>query len=240
VHTETVAGATLLAAPGLPTTIFNRVIGLGTFEPTTEAAIDATVARYRTLGVRQFWISVSPAAAPAQLGPWLSERGFQPPPRRSWVQMRWGDAAAPVIDTTFAVRVVQADEATALGQVIAAAFEMPPPMTTWLAALVGRAGWQGFAAFDGNAMAGGAFVFSRPPLGWLGMGAIARSHRGRNGQLALMAARIAHAQAQGCVSIHTETGEPVGDEPNPSLANMVRCGFECVCSRANLAFTAPA
>jgi hypothetical protein len=54
-----------------------------------------------------------------------------------------------------------------------------------------------------------------------------------------MAARIAHAQAQGCTSIHTETGDPVGNEPNPSLANMVRCGFERICSRANLAFTSP-
>ena len=240
VHTETLAGATLLAAPGLPTMMFNRVIGLGTFEPATEAAIDAIVARYRALGIKQYWISVSPAAAPAQLEPWLSARGFQPPSRRSWVQMRWGQARPPVVGTTLSVRPARPDEATALGQVIAAAFEMPPPMTSWLAALVGRTDWQGFAALDGDAMAGGAFVFSRRPLGWLGMGAIARTHRGRNGQLALMAARIAHAQTDGCTSIHTETGEPVGDEPNPSLANMVRCGFERVCSRANLAFTAPA
>jgi len=37
---EREAGATLLIAPGLPTPMFNRVIGFGTFEPATERSLD--------------------------------------------------------------------------------------------------------------------------------------------------------------------------------------------------------
>ena len=67
--------------------------------------------------------------------------------------------------------------------------------------------------------------------------AVAESHRRRGGQGALMARRIADALAAGCRHITTETGEPVGDEPNPSLDNMFRCGFVTVASRLN--FEAP-
>jgi hypothetical protein len=232
-RTEQLASATLLLAPGLPTPMFNRVIGLGTFEPATASVIDAIVERYRRAQVAQFWVSVSLAAAPSNLAQWLEMRGFAPPQRRSWVQMRWGESPAPDVATSLDIRAAQADDAAALAVVIATAFEMPPPLAAWLACLVGQTHWQGFAAIDSGTIVGGAFVHMRPPLGWLGMGAMSSSHRGRDGQLALMSARIAHAQRQGCTSVHTETGEPLGNEPNPSLANMVRCGFERVGSRTN-------
>lgn len=48
-----------------------------------------------------------------------------------------------------------------------------------------------------------------------------------------MALRIRAAIAAGCTQITTETGEPVADEPNPSLVNMRYCGFKQVCSRLN-------
>ena len=45
--------------------------------------------------------------------------------------------------------------------------------------------------------------------------------------------RAARAIEAGCTAIVTGTGEPVGDEPNPSLANMLRCGFARGGSRLN-------
>jgi len=235
---ESIAGATLLLAPGLSTPMFNRVIGLGTFEAATDAALDAIIERFRAAGVRQFWISVSPAAEPAGVGDRLHGRGFSRPARKSWVQMRWPTGVhAPAIPSTLQVDVVRPGEALEIGEVIATAFEMPPPMAPWLANLVGRDGWQGFAARADGRIVGGAFVYALPPLGWLGMGSILPGHRGANGQLALMSSRIRHAMREGCSSIHTETGEPVADERNPSLENMARCGFQHVASRANYAWS---
>ena len=75
-RTERVGDATLLLAPGVPTPMFNRVIGLGTFVPTTEALLDDVASRYRAEGVANFWVSVSEAAEPPALRGWLDSRGF--------------------------------------------------------------------------------------------------------------------------------------------------------------------
>jgi hypothetical protein len=230
---ESVAGATLLFAPGLPTPMFNRVIGLGTFEPAREDVLDQIIAGYEAAGVRNYWVSVSPAAGPASIPEWLHARGFALARRPAWAQMRWPEAAAPTIATTLSIGDAPPQHAPDLASAVAAAFEMPPPIIGWLAALVGRPGWRASAARRDDRIVGGGFLFTRRPLAWLGLGSILPAFRGHNGQLALFAARIARAQAEGCSAIHTETGEPVGDEPNPSLTNMVRCGFVKVASRAN-------
>lgn len=232
---DSVAGAKLLIAPGLPTPLFNRVIGLGTFEPADAAALDAISQTYQRAGVGKFWISVSPVAKPVSLASQLRGLGFQPANRPLWAQMRWGDAPPPAIATTLTINRAQPHEADELARAVATAFDMPPPIVGWLAALVEREGWGAFAARSGGRIVGGGFVYTRPPLAWLGMGSILPDFRGDNGQLALFAARITHAQAKRCASIHTETGEPVGGEPNPSLTNMIRFGFEKVASRPNFA-----
>jgi hypothetical protein len=74
--------------------------------------------------------------------------------------------------------------------------------------------------------------------GWLGAGAVRAESRGRHAHRALMALRVREAIAAGCARIFTETGEPVSDEPNPSLANMQWSGFRRVASRLN--YAAPA
>jgi hypothetical protein len=53
-----------------------------------------------------------------------------------------------------------------------------------------------------------------------------------------MLARIGLAIEEGARHLVTETGEQIGDEPNPSLRNMLACGFAKICSREN--FAAPA
>lgn len=227
------AGSKLLLAPGLPTPIFNRVIGFGTFETADEAALDAITRVYAEAGVGKFWISVSPAARPASLGDLLQGLGYQPAVRPFWAQMRWGDEPPPAIASMLQVEAARPEEAEDLARVVAKAFEMPPPIVPWLSALAQRDGWTAFAAKSGGRIVGGGFVYVLPPLAWIGMGSILPDFRGDNGQLALFSARIAAAQADGCTSMHTETGEPAGGEPNPSLNNMIRFGFEKVASRRN-------
>jgi GNAT superfamily N-acetyltransferase len=118
---------------------------------------------------------------------------------------------------------------------IVAAFEMPPFMAEWLAALHGQPHWRIYAVTDGTQVVGGGCLYVSGELAWLGMGGVLASHRRRGGQGALMARRIADAIEAGALHIVTETGEPIADEPNPSLANMKRCGFVTVASRLNFA-----
>ena len=66
------------------------------------------------------------------------------------------------------------------------------------------------------------------------LGAGGRQRGAAGGQRALLWRRIDDALAAGCTAVGTETGEPIHDEPNPSLVNMQRCGLRLVCSRENL------
>jgi hypothetical protein len=117
--------------------------------------------------------------------------------------------------------------------VLVAAYEMPAIFQPLFEALVGRPRWHAIAGFDGNQIACGGFLYRGRDFAWLGVGGTLAGFRGRGGQGAVMEMRIRLAQEHGIRDIVTETGEPIGDERNPSLGNMRRFGFEHVCSRLN-------
>lgn len=242
-----VAGATLLLARGLPTAMFNRVIGLGTskhraadeatIEADIDADIDAVISAFREAGGQPWWLHVSPFVQPQDLSQRLLARGFQAPARRSWAKVMRDTSPPPHIATDLQIELATeatlADTAGAITQ----AFGMPPFMPAWISALHQRPGWTVYTVKDSATVVGGGCMFISGGIAWLGMGSVIESHRRRGGQGALMARRIADAIAAGCRHIATETGEPMADEPNPSLANMFRCGFVTVASRLN--FEAP-
>lgn len=233
-----VGGATLLLAPRLPVTLFNRAIALGVRRPATEEDVEALRAAYAAAGVRDYWVHLG-AARPAALRGWLTARGFTTAPRPTWAKVVRSPAAPPQIETALAVREVGAPEGAALGQVLAAAHGMPPLMAPWIAALAGRPRWRAYLAFAGDEPVAGGLLFQEGRDGWLGLGGTLPAHRRRGGQGAILARRIRDAGAARCDLVTTETGEPVAGEPNPSLANMYRCGFRRVCARENLAAPPP-
>lgn len=227
-------GATGLMAPAIPSAMFNRVVGLGLQVPAGDPQVQSWIDRYRAAGCTVWWMHWNPGARPAGFEERLRSLGFVQPPRRSWAKvMRVAEALAPH-ETPLAIGPAAASEAAATGDAIARAFEMPPFMAGWLAALHGRPGWTVYAARDGGHIVGGACLFVAGETAWLGMGSMLPSHRRRGGQLALMRQRITDAAAAGCRWVVTETGEPIGDESNPSLSNMKRTGFATVASRLNL------
>ena len=235
---ERFAGATALLAPGLPSPMFNRVIGLGLESEAGDAEIEALIERYRRAGSANWWLHWNPFSAPEDMPARLGRLGFTLPARRSWAKVLRGTEPAPQITADLKITAAtdhQADEAM---REVVTAFEMPPFMAGWLRSLHGRPGWRVYAVTDGEQTVGGGCLFTSGDIAWLGMGSVRASHRRRGGQRALMSRRITDAIEGGARYIVTETGEPVGDEPNPSLGNMLRCGFVTVASRLN--FAAPA
>ena len=232
---ETVAGATLLLAPRIPASFFNRAIGLGVFEPATEGALDEILERGAAARPRDFWLHLNPVAKPAQLADWLAARGLATPPRRTWAKFLRGPEPYAARPTALRVRTAQARDAGAIAEVVCAAFGMPAFLASWFAALVGRPGWTFVVAeTDGRIAATGA-VFIEGSSAWLGVGATLADYRNRGAQSALLAARIALAADACCTVIATETGESIAGEVNPSLNNIRRAGFVQVCSRLNYA-----
>ena len=234
-QSETIDGATLLIAPQLPVSYFNRAIGLGVARAATECSLAAIVERFESAGVAEYWIHLSPAASPPALADWLEVRGFAPPPRRTWAKFLRG--VEPYVPRTseLAVREAEPSDSKAIAQVVCAAFGMPTMLAPWFEALVGRPRWRFVVAESAGAVAAVGAVFVEGEQAWLGIGATLEQHRKRGAQSALLGARIALAAQAGCSVLSTETGEAVTGEPNPSLANNRRAGFEQVCSRMNLA-----
>ena len=200
-----------------------------------EPDLDAAIAAFRTAGYPGYWIHYSPIAAPTELPRWLEARGFTIPPRRSWAKMLRGNEAPPEVDVRFEVREARRGEESALAQVVCSAFGIPPSFVPWIAALSHRPSWRAFAALNNKQVIGAGYLYADGSSAWLGVGGVLPEARGHNAHRALMSIRIREAIAAGCTRIATETGEPVGDEPNPSLANMRYCGFRQVCSRINYA-----
>ena len=232
---ETIAGTTLLLAPRVPVSYFNRAIGLGVFEPATEASLDAIIERFKAADAADYWLHLNPIAKPAQLADWLTERGFAPPPRRTWAKFLRALEPYAARPSALPVRQAEPRDAAAIAQTVCVAFGMPPALAPWFAALVGRPGWRFVVAeADGKIAATGA-AFIDGTNAWLGVGATRAEQRNRGAQSALLAARIALAADLGCTLLATETGESVAGEVNPSLNNIRRAGFVQVCSRMNYA-----
>ena len=194
---ERVGGAVAFVASRLPTTMFNRVIGLGLDRPATAADLDALRRVYRDAGVGTWWLHWSPFALPGDGPAWLTAQGFTVPARVSWAKMLRATSEPPRVATDLVIAPAAASQAAAVGTAIAQAFEMPPFMGEWIAALHGRPGWRIYAITEGSAVVGGASLFLGPDAGWLGMGAVLATHRRRGGQGALMARRPAPPASTG-------------------------------------------
>jgi GNAT superfamily N-acetyltransferase len=233
-----VRGATLLVAPGLPTPIFNRVIGLGLSAAPAERDLAAIAEVYRAAGVPSWWIHATPGPHFAGLCALLESNGYALPGRRAWACMWRGPNPPPQVASAARIQHARAADAAAIGEVLGGAFGMPPVAAPWLAAMVGREGWIAAVAHLDGRVVGAGMLHRQGNVGWLGVGGVHPEARRTHVHRALMAWRIGEALGHGCEAVSTETGEPTGSEPNPSLRNMEACGFRRLCARLN--FAAPA
>ena len=217
VRCERAGGATVLLAPGLPA-FFNRAFAFGVDEPVPEDGIDEVVARLRAS--KQHYVQPPPGAE--RIAERLSRLGFST--SWAWAKVIRGTEPPPDIPTSLDVRELHPDEADRFGAVVTTAFGLPIEVAPWTASLVGRPGWRAYGAFDHDALVAAGALFIEGDVGWLGMAGTLSFHRRRGAQGALMVRRIADAIELGCTTLATETGILPG-RANPSLDNMLRCGF---------------
>lgn len=219
-----------MAADGLDSLLMNRVIGLGLAAPVSAAALDAFEAFYA--GRQSFAYNVSPFATPVTTPELLTERGLA----TFFHHVKWARQAERVAERASTLRVQRVDGARAAEWSLLASETFAggsEHAREWLAALIGRPGWQLFVTLDGDQVVGGAALFVRGQCAWLGMGATRESHRGRGSQSLLLAARINAALEAGAVWLTTETA-PNWPELDPvSFRNVQRAGFAPLYERAS-------
>ena len=149
----------------------------------------------------------------------------------AWVKFARAAGRPATVSCPLTVRPVDAADADRMGRLIVSGFELPADMATWFAALVGRAGWYCFGAYDDAQLVGCGALYAKESAGWLTWAATDPPHRARGAQKALLAARIEHARAEGLDLLVTETGEQEPARPDASYRNIVAAGFRPVFRR---------
>jgi hypothetical protein len=201
---------------------FNRVVNLGVFEPATAAQIDEILELYARAHV-PFTVQLSPIARPATVTPWLEQRRLRP--SGEWTVLSRDVAPPREENVAFQMARIGRQDAATYARVYEAAFGIPFRQGALAASAIGEPGWHHYLASDEvRAIAAAAMFVHEGTALFAGSGTLA-SEGGRGAQTALIARRIRDAAALGCDLVLVETGEPIGDEPPPSLRNILRAGF---------------
>lgn len=230
--TRDIGGGVAVAMRAEENPFFNRMIGLGISQPATELDLDAVIAFYAEHDRTSVSIPIAPHAEPAALTTWATERGF--PVSRRWPKLWRSLAELPAPPPTdLRIEPIGADRANDFATVVNAAFEFGDQFKPMLPATVGRPGWTHYLGFDGDAAVAAGAMYVIDDIAWFGFGATLESHRGRGGQSAIFHRRMVDARAGGCRLAITETGPDTPEEPNPSLHNMLRLGFNLGYDRPN-------
>jgi GNAT superfamily N-acetyltransferase len=227
-----VGGAVAFALRGLDDAYFNRVVGLGIPRPATLQDVADADEFFHALGRERSTLQIVEPATPAALTEWIEAAGWVR--SRQWPKLwRSLDGELPLSRTDLRIEQVGPDWAEDFARIVTTTYEFDAALAPVASAPMGRPGWSHYLGFDGeDAVAAGA-SFVTADVVWLGYGATLESHRGRGGQSAIFASRLADARAAGCRLAITETGEDTPEEPNPSYRNMLRAGFEVAYLRPN-------
>lgn len=211
----------------------NRVVGLGSCSPATEAQLDRILELGRTSGVRRLFIQLSPTASPEDLIGWLEARNGRTYNRWVRLWLKAGTALELSNPTDFNVTEIDPVDADVFARVVREAYGFPPAADGLIAAPIGRPGWKHYGAWDGDDLVATGAIYATRKTAWLGFAATRSSHRRRGAQSALIAERCRYAAVLGCERIITDTAEELPDRPVPSYHNLIRLGFTEAYRRQN-------
>lgn len=224
--------ALAVSAAKIPDTQFSRAFGFGVDTPATERELDDVIAHMHATGAQKWWLQPSPDQADLIAG--IEARGFAATPR-PWAKLvRMLDTPAQA-HSALVIEAIGAKHGDAFGAIVCEAFGAPPPLSVWLKALVGRANWRCYVAFDNGSPISAATMWSDGDLAWYGIAGTSAAGRGRGGQTAVLARLINDAREAGARMLVAETGVRQTGAVSTSYDNMIRQGFTLAYARANYA-----
>jgi len=229
IEATTIGGALCTAIGEQPSTMLNRVVGLGLDAPATDDDVEA-IQSFFARHDQPFYVSLNPKAKPSDLPARLERRGFTT--AYAWMKFMRGPEPPPPIETALRVDVAGPREGADFGDVVAAGYGLEPFVAAWLTELP-KTSWHCYLAYDGDEPAGAAALYVDERTGYLGFAATRPEHRRKGAQSALLVTRIRDAVEAGCTTRVTETGERIPLKPSDSYRNIVRFGFEEAYLRPN-------
>ena len=126
---ELAEGVTQYLLPAIPFRMFNRVLGLGVFQPVSMPLIETALANFAQVGVENFAITLGPEevvpAGLAQVDEWtFLTRAVTPVPEQN-PKLTINDADPEIF-----------------GAVLARGYELPESVAAWGAGMARQSGWR--------------------------------------------------------------------------------------------------
>jgi hypothetical protein len=222
--------AIAFAVPLTHTAFFNRVIGLGVFEPADRRTVREIVEIYGELETG-FMVHISPYARPSELVEWLREEGLEP--YGQWIM---GFRRAKPIGahrTDLRLERIGGTLAHTFATTMCVASGMPGDWAPLFEETVGRKDWHHYLAFDGNIPVATASWFKNGPCAWMGNSATLAAYRKRGAHRALTCMRLQDLRAAGCSLSTGETQMTPSKRPSQSWRNHTRTGSRVAYVRSN-------
>lgn len=206
-----------------PSTLLNRVLGLGSRGEPSIAQLQKIRGIYATTGVSRFFLHLHPELRSPDVLSRLHDARYCR--YRGWMKFTRDREPVGAALTDLSVRRIGAAEATAFAAIAAPAFDLKPASRVALAALVHGSGWHLYMSFDGDRPAGTGAIYVAGDIAYLDWAATHPDYRRRGSQTALLNARLRHALDAGCRTVVVMTGEAVPGDPQHSYRNILRAGF---------------
>lgn len=223
------------AIPEVDILAYNRVIGLGLEEPATLEQIKSILRFYSGVGVKRFFVQVSPYAEPDDLTGILEKNGLTY--YNNWAKLyRKADRPVPTPRTNLTIVEIDQNYADLFGEIIIQPFgwdTYQDILSHLFSKTVGQPGYRHYFAMDGETPVAAASLFVSGEYASLAMAATLEGYRGRGAQSALLARRIRDARTMGCRHLFSETAEDTPRKSSPSFRNLRRFGFKLAYLRPN-------
>lgn len=231
--------------------VFNRVLGIGLEAPLDPRELRQIERAYASRGLG-LALDVAPQLLAPEASAELRALGLRRGALSAMVVQRrpqagvLGDGQQGGRDgprVADGLRVVKAETAAERGTaaaICAGVFAAGDEVARVLQALEGSAGWQHWLAYQGSEPAGAGLSFIADGRCWLGWAATLPEFRRRGVKGALDDVRTAHAGANGCQFISSDTAAGTAAWPDHSLKSFKRRGFEVAYQRATYLRLAPA
>ncbi len=222
----------------IDSTQFNRLQMPASAPEPGDDRIARAVERFRAAQLKHVFVQIAPGPHAAAEEARARAAGLVPY-HRAWAKFWRGPEPVPAVSTDLRIEAVTGATAEVFGRTTALGFGMPDAMAAWLAAAACAPGWRCYLSYDGDQPTGGGALFLDGRGGaWLGMGSTLQGARGRGGQSAILARRIADAVDAGARVLVTETGTAVPGQPQTSYQNILKAGFRVAYERPNWTWAA--
>lgn len=227
-------GALACVYPEVQELAMNRVLGWGWHKDAVPVDLLRFVEFYQMQQCYRFFIQLSPLVPDyQQKKQWLQSHGFRK--HNHWAKL-WRPIVGytPAVNSFLRLEVIKEDKALLYGQIIKQSFGWNyPNLEHWLAASVGRTGYQHYLVFlDEKAIAAGALHVEGAYASMAFAGTLA-NYRGMGAQQLLLYHRTKDAYQEGARYLVSETAEDRPDHPVTSFRNMQRFGFDLAYLREN-------